>query len=76
MTQCRVCGSQDFHEGFINEIFNIDGKFQLVENIPAKICSRCSEPIFSRGTTERVRELLHQDLQPARSIQVGVYAFS
>lgn len=40
----------------VNEIFMIEGKFILVENIPAKVCARCGEPTFSRETTEKFGE--------------------
>ncbi|ACK71618.1 conserved hypothetical protein [Gloeothece citriformis PCC 7424] len=39
MNKCYVCGSSCFHEKLVNEIFEINGKYVLVENIPAKVCS-------------------------------------
>ena len=75
MFQCYVCDSTHAHEEQVNEVFQINGKPVLVENIPAKVCDRCGEPTFSRETTEKIRQLLHEHPQPLRSIQVEVFAF-
>ncbi len=39
MTTCYVCGSTHFTETLVDEMFNINGQYVLVEAIPAKICS-------------------------------------
>jgi HTH-type transcriptional regulator / antitoxin MqsA len=75
MFQCHVCGSTQSHPEQVNEVFHINGKPVLVENIPAKVCDRCGEPTFSRETTEKIRQLLHEPHPPLRSIQVEVFAF-
>ncbi len=75
MSRCYVCGSSDFTENLVNETFEIDGKLILVENIPAKVCDRCGEIIFSGETGENIRLMLNSDRQPTRSIKVDVFAF-
>ena len=55
MGDYQLCGSTDAHTVHLSEVFVIDGKHILVENIPAMICDKCGEPTFSRETTERVR---------------------
>jgi YgiT-type zinc finger domain-containing protein len=60
----------------VSEIFQIDGKFLLVENIPATVCSHCGEATFSRETTERIRKNLHHgESQPIKAISMDVYAY-
>jgi len=59
MVKCHVCGSEKFHEELITEIFQIEGKFYLVEDIPATVCSHCGEESFSREITEHIRLILH-----------------
>ncbi|MFH7242485.1 MAG: YgiT-type zinc finger protein [Spirulina sp.] len=75
MVKCHVCGSEKFHEDLVTEIFQIDGKFYLVEGIPATVCSHCGEESFSRETTEHIRLMLHSDVQPIKSISVDVLAY-
>jgi YgiT-type zinc finger domain-containing protein len=63
-------------EELVNEVFLVDGKFVLVENIPARVCTHCSEATFSRETTEKIRRMVHGEAQPVKSIQVDVFAFA
>ena len=73
MFNCHVCHSEESHTEDINEIFEIDGHFHLVENIPATVCSRCGEEIFSSETTENIRVMLHNKQKPLRAIAVDVF---
>jgi HTH-type transcriptional regulator / antitoxin MqsA len=64
MFECHICNSRKSHTENISEVFQIDGRFHLVENISATVCSKCGEAIFSRATTERIRSMLHSNYQP------------
>ena len=55
MFKCHVCSSTECHVEYVNEFFEIGDKFYLVENIPATVCSRCGEEIFSCETSEAIR---------------------
>ena len=76
MYRCHVCGADQSHERTVDEIFRIDGKTFLVENIPALVCDRCGEPTFSRETTEKIRRMLHGEAKPIRTLNVDVFAFA
>ncbi len=76
MFECHVCKNSEASEELVNEIFQINGKPVLVENIPAKVCERCGEVVFSRETTEKIRQMLHGDSKPIKSISVDVFAFN
>ncbi|WP_013320886.1 YgiT-type zinc finger protein [Gloeothece verrucosa] len=75
MSKCYVCGSTYFAEKLVNEVFEINGKYVLVENIPAKVCSQCGKVIFSSEAAEKVRLMVHGGQQPSKSIQVDVFAY-
>lgn len=75
MFKCHVCGSEESHQELVNEIFQIDGNFYLVEQIPAMVCSHCGEEVFSRETTERIRVMLHGDAKPIKSVSVDVFSY-
>ena len=75
MFRCRVCHSHESREELVEEVFQIDGKYVLVDRIPATICVRCGEETFSRETTEQVRLLVHGQAAPARSIALEVFEF-
>lgn len=77
MFECRACKNNEASEERVNEIFQINGKPALVENIPAKVCGRCGEIVFSRETTEKIRQMLHGgNSKPIKSISVDVFAFN
>lgn len=75
MFKCQVCGSNSSHSENVSEVFDIDGKFHLVERIPATVCDRCGEELFSRETTEQIRVMLHGQPQPVRSVSLDVFSF-
>ena len=76
MFTCPVCHSQESREELVEEIFQIDGKYVLVDRIPATVCVRCGEETFSRETTEKVRLLVHGDAKPTKSLALQVFDFA
>lgn len=76
MLVCEVCGSSSFRQELVDEVFNIDGKLVLVEQIPAQVCMTCGEATFSRETTERVRRMVHGEKMPVRSVELAVYEYA
>jgi YgiT-type zinc finger domain-containing protein len=75
MFHCHVCGNREARQEFVSEVFDIDGKAVRVENIPATVCTHCGEPTFSREATEKVRQMVHGDAKPVRSVQMDVFAY-
>jgi len=75
MFKCHVCGSANARSDFVSEIFTIDGRRVLVEHIPALVCVRCGEPVFSSETTERVRQLVH-NARPDKTVPLEVFALA
>jgi YgiT-type zinc finger domain-containing protein len=76
MSNCHICGSNNFTEELVNETFEIKGKLILVEGIPAKVCTRCGEITFSGETAENIRLMLNSDRKPKKSIEVDVFSFT
>lgn len=76
MFQCEVCGSTQVRTELVSEVFNIDSKLLLVEQIPAQVCANCGELTFSRETTEKIRRMVHGEAKPVRLIHLPVYTFT
>ena len=76
MFRCHVCGNTSAKSDFVNEIFTVEGRRLLVEQIPAQVCDRCGEATFSRETTEKIRRLVHGAGQPVRTVPLEVFAFA
>jgi len=75
MFHCHICGSSEGREEIVDEVFKLNGKHVLVEGIPAKVCVRCGDKTFSRETTERIRRIVHGQLEPAKSVPMDVFEF-
>jgi YgiT-type zinc finger domain-containing protein len=75
MFRCHVCGSSEAHLEYVSEVFMVDGKRVLVENIPAQVCKHCGEATFSRETTEKVRRMVHGEAQPVGTLEMEVFSY-
>lgn len=71
-----VCNSETSHPERVSEIFQINGKLYLVEDIPATVCAQCGEIIFSRQTTEHIRTMLHSETKPIKAVLMDVYSYA
>ena len=76
MFKCHVCGHNAAKLEMVSEVFNLDGRRALVENIPAQVCGHCGEPTFSRETTEQIRLLVHGQGRPLKTVEMDVFAMS
>jgi YgiT-type zinc finger domain-containing protein len=76
MFQCHVCGATEVHQASVNEVFLIEGKYVLVEGIPARVCARCGEATFSRETAERIHRMVHGEAQSVRAVPMEVFAYA
>jgi YgiT-type zinc finger domain-containing protein len=74
--QCYVCGSTEANQEGVSEVFMLAGKRVWVENIPASVCARCGEAIFSREATERIRGMLHGEAKPVRAEMMEVFSYA
>lgn len=60
----------------VTELFEIDGRRVLVENIPARVCVQCGEMSFARETAERVRRLVHGESQPIGVVELELFDYA
>ena len=76
MFHCHVCGHNAAKSELVSEVFNLEGRRVLVENIPASVCEHCGEAVFSRETTERVRQMVHGAGHPVKTVPMDVFAMA
>ena len=74
MFRCHVCSNTTARSAFVSEVFTVEGRRMLVEQIPAQVCARCGEATFSRETTERIRQLVHGSARPVKTVPLDVFA--
>ncbi len=53
-----------------------DGKFFLIEHVPARICKETGEQYFSPETVERIQAILKTRREPDRFVETPVYEYA
>jgi len=53
-----------------------DGKFYIVENVPARVDLESGEQYFSPHTVENLQRIILGKRKPVRTIQTPVYNFA
>ena len=76
MSTCAVCHAEENRNELVEEVFRVDGRYVLVDSIPAVVCSRCGEQTFSRETVEKVRLMVHGKAKAIRSLPMQVFRFA
>ncbi len=76
MFQCPVCGRPTAKSEFVSEVFTVEGRRVLVEQIPAQVCERCGEATFSREITEQIRQLVQGAARPVKTVPLDVFALA
>jgi YgiT-type zinc finger domain-containing protein len=67
---------ETFEEKLVTYTQEIDGKFVVVENVPARVCCETGEQLFSPETATRLQRIVRSRLKPVRVIETPVYEFS
>jgi YgiT-type zinc finger domain-containing protein len=67
--------SKTFIQETVIYSLELDGKFYVVENVPARVCVETGEKFFSPETLDRLYEIIWEENKPIRVIETPVYAF-
>ncbi|MCU0545000.1 MAG: YgiT-type zinc finger protein [Oscillatoriaceae cyanobacterium Prado104] len=59
----------------VNYIWETDGNFIIIENVPARFCLETGERFFSPETVERLQQIIWKRNKPSRTLEVPVYEF-
>jgi YgiT-type zinc finger domain-containing protein len=54
----------------------LEGKFIVIENVPARVCVETGEQFFAPETVEKLQRTVWGQGEPKRFIQTPVYEFS
>lgn len=53
-----------------------DGKFYIIEHVPARVCEETGERFFSPETVERIQSLILDNREPDRMMESRVYEYA
>ena len=69
---CMYCGGR-LEAKMVTRVQEYEGRWVLIENVPALVCSQCGETFFSPEAHDLVVKLIAGDSQPVRVEPVNVY---
>ena len=52
-----------------------DGKFVLIEQVPARVCNETGEQFFPPKTVEQIHNIINERTAAKKTIETPVYAF-
>ncbi|MBL8131021.1 MAG: type II toxin-antitoxin system MqsA family antitoxin [Anaerolineae bacterium] len=73
--QCRMCGGS-LHPATINHIQPFEGRYVLIEHLPALVCERCGETYLTPDSHDLIVRILQGSSTPTRIEPVAVYDLS
>ena len=60
----------------VTYILEINGKFIIIENVPARVCLETGERFFSPEIVEQLQKMIWEDRKPIRVIETPVFEFA
>ncbi|HZH32827.1 MAG TPA: YgiT-type zinc finger protein [Pyrinomonadaceae bacterium] len=69
-------GKETLVERTVTYALQVDGKFLVIENVPARVCEETGEQFFSPETVERLQQIIWEEQEPKRVIETPVYEFA
>jgi YgiT-type zinc finger domain-containing protein len=68
--------SETMIERKVTYTLEMNGKFIIIENVPARVCLETGERFFSPDTVEHLQQIAWEQRQPSRVIETPVYEFA
>ncbi|HEY0082902.1 MAG TPA: YgiT-type zinc finger protein [Pyrinomonadaceae bacterium] len=69
-------GKERLIERKVTYALEVNGKFFVIENVPARVSEETGEQFFSPETVERLQQIIWEEHKPKRIIETPVYEFA
>ncbi len=53
-----------------------DGKFYIIENVPARVCVETGEEFFAPETVDRLQQIILTGRKPKKTIETPIFEFA
>ena len=63
-------------EALVTYTVEHQGKFYIIEHVPARVCNETGEEYFSPETVEHIQEFIKGGRKPVRVIETPVYNYA
>ena len=74
--QVEETWNETMREAEVTYTLLMDGKFFIVENVPARVCEETGEQFFLPETVERLQQTILGREKPKKTIETPVYEFA
>ena len=66
---------ETYSEQHVTYTLEMDGKFYIVEHVPARVCLETGGQYFSPETVENIQKIIWEQRKPVKVIETPVYEF-
>lgn len=73
--KCVFCGSAT-KKMLVTFSYEEEGKYFLVEHVPAEVCEQCGEKTYSPDVTDELLEFAKNKFRPVKKLEVPVFDFA
>ncbi len=74
--QAEEMWKETMRETKVTYTLEMDGKFYIIENVPARVCEETGEQFFSPETVERLQQTILGQEKPKKTIETPIYEFA
>jgi HTH-type transcriptional regulator/antitoxin MqsA len=71
MTKCLYCKGE-LEEKHVSRVQEYEGRWYLIENLPALVCRQCGEVYYTPDTHDQVLDLVKTGTRPVRTETLSV----
>jgi len=68
--------TETFVEQKVTYALEYEGRFVIVENVPARVCAKTGERFFAPETVERLQRLVWEQRAPVRMLETPVFEYA
>jgi HTH-type transcriptional regulator / antitoxin MqsA len=73
--RCSFCGGE-LRKASVTFSYEENDTYLLVERVPAEVCLKCGERLYTPEVTDTLLQIARQPAKPKRTIRVPVYDFT
>ncbi len=73
--KCVFCGGA-LKKASVAFSYEEDDAYLLVERVPAEVCERCGEKLYTPEVTDALLKIAREKREPMKIVQVPVYEFA
>jgi len=75
MKKCVFCGGH-VEKAIVTFTYKDDDKYLIVEHVPAEVCAKCGEKMYSPDITDELLKFAKNKFKPVKTVKVPVFDFA